>query len=62
MVQGLVQSRLECCNAVLARLPDSELAKLRTVKKIAAKMILGKNKTDSETECRKQLHWLPIKA
>ena len=62
LVQGLVISHLDYANAILAGLPNCELNKLQRVQNIAAKLILKKTKRDSATECRKQLHWLPIKA
>ena len=34
---------------------------MQNVKNLAAKVILGKHKSESSTECLKNLHWLPIK-
>ena len=62
LVQGLVISHLDYANAVLVGLPRYELNKLQRVQNIAAKLVLKKRKYDSATECRRELHWLPISA
>ena len=62
LVQGLVISHLDYANAILAGLPNCEINKLQRVQNIAAKITLKKTKRDSATNCRKELHWLPIKA
>ena len=60
LVNGLVLSHLDYCNSVLVGLPLSTIHSLQRVQNIAAKLILGKRKYDSSTQCLKELHWLPI--
>ena len=60
MILSLVISHLDYANAVMVGLPTTDLKKLQRVQNIAAKLILGKRKYDSASECLKQLHWLPI--
>ena len=61
LVRGLVLSHLDYCNAIYAGLPNVELDKLQRVQNMAARLVRGVNKYDSATECRKYLHWLPIR-
>ena len=35
---------------------------MQRVQDMAAKIVMGKSKYDSPTQCNKALHWLPIKA
>ena len=62
LVQCLVISHLDYANAILANIPTCQLKKLQRVQNIAAKLILRKQYTDSSTESRKALHWLPMTA
>ena len=34
---------------------------MQNIQNLAAKVMLGKQKSDSTTECLKTLHWLPIR-
>ena len=60
VVQGLVISHLDYCNAVFIGLPASTLLPLQSIQNQAAKLVLSKKKYDSATSCLQTLHWLPI--
>ena len=60
IILTLVISHLDYANTIMVGLPMTDLKKLQRVQNIAAKVILGKRKYDSASECLKQLHWLPI--
>ena len=61
LVMGLEISHLDNANAILVRLPETEIHKLQDVQYMAAKLILNKDKYNSVTDCFKKLHWLPIR-
>ena len=54
---SLVLSRLDYCNATLAGLPATHIARLQRIQNNAA---LQKSKRQHVTPLLKQLHWLPI--
>ena len=60
-VLGLVISHLDYASSILVDLPKCDINKLQRVQNMASKLVLGKAKYDSATECLKQLYWLPIK-
>ena len=60
LVCGLVLSHLDYANAILADLPNVEIAKMQRVQNIAAKLVMGADSYSSLTECRIRLHWLPV--
>ena len=60
LVLGLVISHLDYCNSILAGLPDVSINQMQRVQNLAAKVVIGKSKRDSATECLSALHWLPI--
>ena len=62
LVCGLVLAHLDYANAILADLPNIEIAKMQRVQNIAAKLVMGADNYTSPTECRIKLHWLPIRA
>ena len=62
LVMSLVMSHIDYANSILMKLPDCVLGQMQRVQDIAAKIVMGKSKYDSSTQCRKALHWLPIKA
>ena len=51
-------SHLDYCNSILAGLPDVSINQMQRVQNLAAKVVLGKSKRDSATECLSALHWL----
>ena len=57
---GLVNSHLDYCNSILVGLPDESINQMQRVQNLAAKVMLGKLKMDSGSECLLVLHWLPI--
>ena len=57
---GLVVSHLDYCNSILAGILDVSINQMQRVQNLAAKVVLGKSKRDSATECLSALHWLPI--
>ena len=60
LVLSTVVSHLDYCNSILAGLPNSEISQMQRVQNIAAKLVLGKSKFHSSSECLRELHWLPI--
>ena len=62
VVDALVTSHLDYANGILFGIPEKYINKLQRIQSIAAKLILGRKKHDSLTDCLKTLHWLPIKA
>ena len=62
LVMSLVMSRIDYANGILMKLPDCVLGHVQRVQDMAAKIIMGKSKYDSPTQCHKALHWLPMKA
>ena len=60
LVLSTVVSHLDYCNSILAGLPNSEIQRMQRVQNIAAKLVLGKSKSHSSSECLRELHWLPI--
>ena len=61
MVNSMITSKLDYCNAILYGLPNCDLDKLYSVQKLAAWLITGIRKYDHITPLLKQLHWLPVK-
>ena len=62
LVMSLVMSHIDYANSILINLPDCVLGQMQRVQDIVAKIVMGKSKYDSCTQCHKALHWLPIKA
>ena len=60
LVLSTVVSHLDYCNSILAGIPNSEISQMQRVQNIAAKLVLGKSKFYSSSECLWELHWLPI--
>ena len=62
LVNTLVVSRIDYCNAVLAGVRDVHLRQLQAVLNAAARLIVRKRKYDSiSATIRDVLHWLPIR-
>ncbi len=62
LVQALVLSRLDYCNAVLAGLPASSIKPLQLIQNAAARLIFNEPKRMHVTPLFINLHWLPIAA
>ena len=60
IVHGMVMSHLDYSNALYFGLPENSIKKLQRVQNMAAKVILGKRRSDSSRDCLKALHWLPV--
>ena len=55
-MQGLVLVHLDYSNAILSGLPETDISRLQLVQNFAAKVVLGKKKSDSSTACLRELH------
>ncbi len=62
LVQDLVLSRLDYCNALLAGLPASSIKPLQLIQNAAARLIFNEPKRMHVTPLFVNLHWLPIAA
>ncbi len=62
LVQALVLSRLDYCNALLAGLPASSIKPHQLIQNAAARLIFNETKTMHITSLFINLHWLPIAA
>ncbi len=62
LVQALVLSRLDYCNALLAGLPASSIKPLQLIQNAAARLIFNEPKRAHVTPLFINLHWLPIAA
>ena len=60
-VQGLVVSRLDYANSLLAGVPDCALRKLQVAQNSAARLVSKTNRRTHITPVLKQLHWLPVR-
>ena len=61
MVQALVISRLDYCNALYVGLPLKPLRKLELVQNAAAWLLSGDAPFQHVTLLQRELHWLPIR-
>ncbi len=62
LVQALVLSRLDYCNALLAGLPASSIKPLQLIQNAAARLIFNEPKRTHVTPLFINLHWLRIAA
>ncbi len=62
LVQALVLSRLDYCNALLAGLPASSIKPLQLIQNAAARLIFNEPKRTHLTPLLINLYWLPIAA
>ncbi len=62
LVQTLVLSRLNYCNALLAGLPASSIKPLQLIQNAASRLIFNEPKRTHVTPWFINLHWLPIAA
>ena len=61
LIKSLALSHLYYANSLLTGLHAKTIKMMQNAQNLAAKVILGKHKSESSTECFKTLHWLPIK-
>ncbi len=62
LVQALVLSRLDYCNALLAGLPTNSIKPLQLIQNAAARLMFNEPKRTHVTPLFINLHWLPIAA
>ncbi|XP_058622223.1 uncharacterized protein LOC131533766 [Onychostoma macrolepis] len=62
LVQALVISRLDYCNALLAGLPSNTVKPLQMIQNAAARLVFKEPKRAHVTPLFISLHWLPIAA
>ncbi len=62
LVQALVLSRLDYCNALLAGLPACTIKPLQLIQNAAARVVFNEPKKSSRYPLFIRLHWLPIAA
>ena len=60
LVNSLVTSRLDYCNALLYGVPKTILNKLQNVQNTAARVVTRTSRFSHITPILKELHWLPI--
>ncbi len=62
LVQALVISRLDYCNALLAGLPSNTIKPLQMIQNAAARLVFNEPKRAHVTPLFVSLHWLPVAA
>jgi len=62
LVQALVISRLDYCNALLAGLPSRTIKPLQMIQNAAARLVFNEPKRAHVTPLFITLHWLPVAA
>ncbi len=62
LVQALVISRLDYCNALLAGLPSNTIKPLQIIQNAAARLVFNEPKRAHVTPLFVSLHWLPVAA
>ncbi len=62
LVQALVVSRLDYCNALLAGLPSNTIKPLQMIQNAAARLVFNEPKRTHVTPLFISLHWLPMAA
>src|SRR4029434_4150562 len=62
LVQTLVSSRLDYCNALLTRLPAFVVKPLQMIQNAAGRLVFNQSKRAHVTPLVIELHWLPVAA
>ncbi len=62
LVQALVISRLDYCNALLAGLPSNTIKPLQMIQNAVARLVIIEPKRAHDTPLFVSLHWLPVAA
>ncbi len=62
LVQALVISRLDYCNALLAGLPSNSIKPLQMIQNAVARLVFNEPKRAHVTPLFISLHWLPVAA
>ena len=62
LVNSLVLSKLDYCNALLTNISKENLARLQVVQNDAARLVLKKSRCSQATPLLYQLHWLPVES
>ena len=62
LVQTLVSSRLDYCNALLTGLPACVVKPLQIMQNAAARLVFNQQKRAHVTPLLTELHWLPVAA
>ncbi len=62
LVQALVVSRMDYCNALLAGLPSNTIKPLQMIQNAAARLVFNEPKRTHVTPLFISLHWLPVAA
>ncbi len=62
LVQALVISRLDYCNALLSGLPSNTIKPLQMIQNAAARLVFNEPKRAHVTPLFVSLHWLPVAA
>ena len=60
LVSSLVFSKLDYCNSLLSGVSKDKIKRLQVVQNNAARLVLGKRKSDEATPLLRKLHWLPV--
>ena len=61
LVSSFVLSRRDCCNSLLASLPENRLDRLQRVQHNAARLVFGRRGRDHAKPLLRSLHWLPVR-
>ena len=60
LVHAVVSHRLDYCNSLYINMNKSNIYKLQKCQNAAARMILGKKRSENADFLLKELHWLPV--